>query len=220
MAASTAETNRLFDADVSQWMTDILTAVADDLVASSPSLSHHTGITAEEEGHRTDLILAHAGTVTVPGFDMKYEGYPVGPEGQMRGHLLVGPATRTSKKGVRYNVIPLDPSVEPGPYHRSQEDNPELFVSANMLAAKAGVQAAVSFLQGAGAAQDAIYKWVTERYGGAKPQGGGRSVVFRTVTDQPNQAAAWWYPPRQEADPASLAQAMADVEAWLAGGGG
>lgn len=207
-----------FDVNIEAWTVDILTAVMDDLVSSSPSLSHHTGVTAGVLGHETELVLAEGATIMLPGFDMKTEGQPVGPNGQMRGNLLGGPATRTSKSGSRYNIIPLNPDVTPGQFHAPTADNQDLYISANMLAQKAGVQAAMQFLQGAGLTSDEVYRWSTERYAGVSGTAGSR-VVFRTVsTDSP--AASWWYPPRMVSDPTSIAEALADIESWLKGAGG
>lgn len=208
-----------FDVNIEAWTVDILTSLMDDLVSSSPSLSHHTGITAGTLGHETELVLAQGATILLPGFDMKSEGHPVGPDGQMRGNLLDGPATRTSKDGSRYNVIPMNPDVTPGPFHAPTQDNQDIYISANMLAQKAGVEAAMQFLQGAGLDSDQVYKWATERYAGAVGNVKSGRVVFRTVsTDSPT--ASWWYPPRMVSDPTSVAEAFADVESWLKGAGG
>ena len=210
-------TEALFDVNVQEWAVDILNGLADELVTSSPSFSHHTGVTTGEGGHVTDLVLADAKVIAVPGFDMRYEGQPLGPDGQMRGNLLMGSKTRTSKKGTKYNIIPINPDSSPGSYHQALEDNPELFLSANMLAAKKGAQAATQFLQGAGLSAEGVSQWVTERYQGAVKQSGG-SVVFRTVTDNPSQSASWWYPPTETIDPTSIEEALRDLESWLGGG--
>jgi len=57
--------------------------------------------------------------VMQPGFNMRYEGLSEPVNGHGVGRLLLGPKTRTSRKGSRYNIIPIpdDPDNPDGPVH-------------------------------------------------------------------------------------------------------
>lgn len=176
----------------------------DDMVEAMPSVSHHTGAHPADMGYSSELVLAKPQMATLPGFDMRHEGMDVG--GQMRGHLLDGPMARRNRHGTLYNVIPINPDTSPGPYH--QETRKDIYLSANMLAEKAGVDTAMRFLLGQGETPQDVYEWQTERYGGR-----AGNVVFRTVSeDQPS--GSWWYPPTQVVSPAAIAEAMRELEAW------
>ncbi len=182
----------------------IVDTLLEDLVNELPSVSHHTGAHPHENGYASDLVLAHPEMATLPGFDMRHEGIEVA--GQMRGHLLDGPKSRRNRRGELYNVIPLNPSVSPGPFH--QEFQKDLYLSANMLAEKAGVDAAMRFLLGQGEPSNMVYEWQRERYAGRVGD-----TVYRTVKENQTMGS-WWYPPTQAVSPASLEKAMKELEAW------
>lgn len=198
---------------------ELLGGFLDEIIAESKSMSHHTGVSKIADArYYTDIILKTEGKPTlVPGFDMKWEKRPVGPNGEERGGLLTGSGVRYNKKGQRYNIIPINPDHEPSGFNLPNEDK-TLFVTANMLAEKKGIQAAEAFLRGVGGGEDMVYAWKTERYKGMVQQNGG-NVVFRTVTEDPSQKAAWWYPPRMTEEVSSdTIDALLELETLLGGG--
>lgn len=203
---------------VEMLVADLAEFVMGDIVEQLPSVDRFENVVHETGISSAHLIVVNRETMVIPGFDMKYEKQPVGPNGEMRGGLLTGPATRMSKRGTRYNVIPINPDIEPGPYHKQNELDPELYASANMLASKAGEAAAMKFLMGAGATPDQVYDWQTRRYAGVREAMGGGQVVFRTVSSDSPQAS-WWYPPRVVEGTGGLEKAFAEIEALLGGGG-
>ena len=209
------ETITFADAVIEGVLLDLL----DEMVTASPHISHHTGLSAFEEGYKTELVLAESAETILPGFDMKYEKQPVGPNGAMRGGLLTGPYAKShvSKKGSHYAIIPMNPDDGPKGFHKPSEIDPDLFISANMLAEKSGEAVAMQFLLGAGANPQQVYAWQTSRNQGARETGNGGHVVFRTVSED-SPSASWWYPPRRVSIGVDAGKALADIDKFWGGG--
>ncbi|MCL6444825.1 MAG: hypothetical protein K6T83_15450 [Alicyclobacillus sp.] len=207
------------EAFVEDLIQDSLLGLIDDLAQSIDGVSHHTGLEASEHGYTTHLVLNDVKeTIVIPGFDMKWDKRPVGPNGEMRGGLLTGPVAEQNamESGKRYNVIPI-PTEKLTGYHKLVDPEEELYISANMLASVRGVEAAIAFLQGAGASPDEIYEWKTGRYHRAIETPSG-PVVFRTVSED-SPAASWWHPPMNIEIPVrETDEVLRDIDSLFEGG--
>ena len=194
---------------------DMLNSIVD----RTPSISHHTGLTPHSTGFTTDLMVTQAESRNIPGFDMKTQKYPVGPGGQMRGGLLNSRDAKTSKRGTRYAIIPINAERDPSGYNRVTDAEKEAYLVANKLAETKGPDVAMKYLIGAlGGKVPDSYQWATGRFEGAVGETGSRKV-FRTVTNDPKQDNAWWYPPTTIFGPVSMEQALAELDSVLGGSG-
>lgn len=105
----------IFDLTPEELALDLAYFIGQDIVQSVTELSNEYMITHDGTGVSINLAL-NSGTETtsggfidtyIPPFDMRDESAYIPSLGRRIGNLLQGPATKISKTGNRYNIIPL-----------------------------------------------------------------------------------------------------------------